>query len=229
MKSVSQMPCRTGFLLVAVLGAIILPFLFFGPAINVWTDRLIAHAETNRFMTGLSLTLLLASDILVPVPSSLVSTACGLTLGFLGGVAASFAGMSITTVAGYLLGRYTSGSVERLIGTNEVALLQTFQRRHGLWLLLALRPVPVLAEASVVFSGFLRQPFVRVLAVASLGNLAVSVVYSAVGVWGKLSDSFFPAFAASMALSGGLMGWMRFKNRAGVRAAAGTEEKDHGK
>ena len=90
-KANSQMPCRTILLLVAVLLVIILPFLCFGERINVWTDRLVAQAETNRVATGLLLTALLAADILVPVPSSLVSTACGMTLGFAGGTGASFA------------------------------------------------------------------------------------------------------------------------------------------
>ena len=216
MKANSQIPYRTILLLVAVLLVIILPFLVYGEAVNGWTDRLIAQAEANRFMTGLLLTALLAADILVPVPSSLVSTACGMTLGFVGGTGASFAGMSITAVVGYLIGRYASAPAEQLIGNNEIALLQTFHRRHGVWLLLALRPVPVLAEASVVFSGLSRQSFPRMLAVVSLGNLAVSAVYAAVGVWGKLSDSFIPAFAASLALSGLLIGWTRVKSRAGA-------------
>ena len=215
----SKIPWRTIFLLVAVLFAIIIPFLLYGEAINAWTDRLIAQAETRRLMTGLLLTLLLASDIIVPVPSSLVSTACGITLGFWGGTCASFMGMSITTVVGYLIGRYASSPAEQLIGKNEVALLQAFHQRHGLWLLLAMRPVPVLAEASVVFSGLSRQSFPYMLAVTSLGNLAVSVVYAAVGVWGKLSDSFIPAFAASMVLSGFLMGWMRVKSRTDASSA----------
>ena len=225
MKANSQIPCRTILLLVAVLLVIILPFLVYGEAVNGWTDRLIAQAEANRFMTGLLLTALLAADILVPVPSSLVSTACGMTLGFVGGTGASFAGMSITAVVGYLIGRYASAPAERLIGKNEIALLQTFHRRHGVWLLLALRPVPVLAEASVVFSGLSRHSFPQMLAVVSLGNLAVSAVYAAVGVWGKLSDSFVPAFAGSMALSGLLIGWTRLKGRAAARPApAGGRE-----
>ena len=213
MRADRKIPCRTIGLLLAVMLAIIVPFLMFGETINAWTGHLIEQAETRRFVTGLLLTLLLASDILVPVPSSLVSTACGMTLGFACGAGASFAGMSISTVTGYLIGRYASSPAERLIGKNEVAMLQAFQQRHGAWLLLALRPVPVLAEASVVFSGLSRRSFPQTLAVTAVGNVAVSAVYAAVGAWGRLSDSFIPAFAASMALSGLCLGWMRLKGR----------------
>lgn len=226
MKAKCQIPYRTLSLLVAVMLAIIVPFLLYGETINAWTGGLIEHAETNRLMTGLLLSLLLASDILVPVPSSLVSTACGMTLGFVGGLCASFVGMSVTAVAGYVIGRYASAPAEKLIGKNEVEMFRSFQQRHGVWLLLAMRPVPVLAEASVVFSGLSRQPFAQVLSMTALGNLAVSAVYAAVGVWGKLSDSFIPAFAASMALSGILMVWMRLRSRAG-RCAASAEGMEH--
>jgi uncharacterized membrane protein YdjX (TVP38/TMEM64 family) len=205
------MPVRSIALIVAVLLAIIAPFLLFGGAVDAWAGGVIARAESNRLLTGGLLALLLASDILMPVPSSLVSTACGMTLGFWGGTCASFAGMSVTALAGYCIGRYAAPSAARLIGAREAALLRDFHRRHGVWLLLVLRPVPVLAEASVVFSGVSRLPAGRVAAVTALGNLVVSAVYAAVGVWGSLSDSFIPAFLASMGLSGAMIAVMRMR------------------
>ena len=203
-------PCRILILLTLVMLAIIGPFCLFGHSVNMWTDRLIAHAESHRLMTGSVLTGLLAVDILMPVPSSLVSTACGLTLGFLGGTLASFIGMTFSATAGYFIGRYAASPAERLIGKDEVSLLKSFHARYGVWVLLALRPVPVLAEASVLFSGFSRQALPQFLAVSTLGNLAVSAVYAALGAWGRLSDSFLLAFGASMLLAGILMLWLRF-------------------
>jgi hypothetical protein len=50
-----------------------------------------------------------------------------------------------------------------------------------------------------------RQPFLHVIGIASLGNLTVSAVYAAIGTWGKVTDSFFPAFGAAIAVSGILM------------------------
>jgi len=207
-------PWRTLTLLLAVLLAVIVPFLLFGASVDAWAERVIARAAAHPFSTGALLTLLLASDILMPVPSSLVSTACGMTLGFAMGTLASFSGMSITTVAGYLIGRYASAPAEQVIGKSDVAFLRRFHERHGLWLLLALRPVPVLAEASVLFFGLSRRPFLPMLAVTAAGNLAVSAVYAAVGAWGKSSDSFLPAFGASILLSGVLLLGVRFKRKA---------------
>jgi uncharacterized membrane protein YdjX (TVP38/TMEM64 family) len=216
-QEVQTIPFRSIALVTAVMLAVIVPFLLFGGAVDAWAEGVIDRAGENRFLPGLLLALLLASDILVPVPSSLVSAACGMTLGFWGGTGASFAGMSVTALAGYLIGRYASPYAGRLIGERETALLRAFHRRHGVWLLLALRPVPVLAEASVVFSGVSRLPFRQVAAVTALGNLAVSAVYAAIGVWGSLSGSFVPAFLASMALSGAMIAVMRMKGKRGEK------------
>jgi len=204
-----KIPYRTLALFFAVALAIIIPFCLCGEAVTAWTHRLLSQTDAHRQTTGLLLVLLLASDIVMPVPSSLVSTACGMTLGFFGGALASFTGMTASSIIGYYLGRYASSAADKLIGSNETGLLNEFQAQHGVWLLLVLRPVPVLAEASVLFSGLSRQPFARVFAVTSLGNAAVSLVYAAVGTWGRVSDSFFPAFGASMLLSGVLFLWLR--------------------
>ncbi|HRR34321.1 MAG TPA: VTT domain-containing protein [Kiritimatiellia bacterium] len=200
-----RFPWRTVTLIVVVALAIIVPFLLAGARINAWAEAVIAQSVQNRLLAGCLLAGLLATDILVPVPSSLVSTACGMVLGFWIGTLASFVGMSITTAIGYLMGRYAAAPVGRLIGEAEFAMLEAFHRRHGVWLLLALRPVPVLAEASAVFSGVSRLPAARVVAVMALGNAAVSAVYAAIGAWGTCTDSFIPAFLVALALSGVMM------------------------
>ena len=202
---------RTFVLATLVLLAIVIPFLLFGQTLDAWTARLLTQAAARPLVTGALLALLLASDILLPIPSSLVSTACGMTLGLAGGAAASFLGMSASTAAGYLLGRWAAPAAERLLGSAETGRLRALFARHGAWMLLALRPVPVLAEASVLFSGISRQPPGRAALAASLGNAAVSCVYAAVGAWGRLSDSFLPAFAVSALLSALCLLSVRFR------------------
>lgn len=196
---------RTTLLALLVLILIGVSFWLYGPAIDAWTDRVIQQASSHPWQAGGWLTALLASDILLPVPSSLASVACGLALGFWGGLAASFLGMTISTILGYLLGVAASGKATRWLGEREKTMMAAFYDRYGLWVLLALRPVPMLAETSVLFSGVVRQPFLHVMGVASLGNLTVSAVYAAIGTWGKVTDSFFPAFGAAIVVSGLLM------------------------
>jgi 3-dehydroquinate synthase len=196
---------RTILLALLVLVLIGVSFWLYGPAIDAWTDRVIQQASSHPWQAAGWLTALLASDILLPVPSSLASVACGLALGFWGGLAASFLGMTISTILGYWLGFAVSGKASRWLGEREKTMMEAFYDRYGLWMLLALRPVPMLAEASVLFSGVARQPFLHVMGVAALGNLTVSAVYSAIGTWGKVTDSFFPAFGAALLVSGILL------------------------
>ncbi|MDD4101518.1 MAG: VTT domain-containing protein [Kiritimatiellae bacterium] len=206
-------------MLTTICLAIIVPFLVWGEVLNNAAGSLIGQAQERRLMVGMALTALLATDILLPVPSSLVSTACGMTLGFVGGTAASFIGMTISVMGGYLIGRCFAAYTAKMIGSDEVVLLKIFQERYGVWLLLIMRPVPVLAEVSVLFSGLSKHPFGRMLLMTAFGNLAVSAAYAAVGVWGGLSDSFIPAFVASVALSGLLMLLMRGASRKVVQAS----------
>lgn len=207
----SRVPWRSIVLIGAVVAGVIVPFVIFGDTITRFTQTWVQAAAQRPFATSAVLFALLVSDIVVPVPSSLVSTACGMTLGFFAGTVVSFLGMTVTSIVGYLLGRYGSSWAKRFVGTAEFALMQRFYQRHGVWVLLALRPVPVMAEVSVVFSGLSRAPFSRVLAATSAGNLVVSAVYASIGVWGTLSDSFVSAFFASIAVAAIMLAVLRIK------------------
>lgn len=197
----NRIPYKTLSLTVLTALAIIVPFCIWGDGINAWTERLLNQSGAHPMTTGLALVLLLASDIVLPVPSSLVSTACGMAFGFFGGAATSFAGMTVSAAIGYAIGRYASNAAGKLIGESETETLRTFHARNGVWLLLALRAVPALAEASVLFSGLARMPFGRTAAATTLGNAAVSLTYAAVGAWGRHADSFIPAFGVSILIS----------------------------
>ncbi|MFO7937660.1 MAG: hypothetical protein R6V06_08670 [Kiritimatiellia bacterium] len=77
--------------------------------------------------------------------------------------------------------------------------------KYGRWLVLAMRPVPVLAEASLLFAGIARQHFGRTMTTALIGNLVVSAIYAAVGAFGKLKENTLIAFTVSVLLSGIMM------------------------
>ncbi len=195
-------PLKTILLFLAVAFAIIVPFCLWGGAIDAWFEGQMKLASAHPGRTALVLFGLLATDIVLPVPSSLVSTCCGLTLGFPRGFMVSFMAMNVSAALGYALGRSGSRYAAKLIGSHDQKVLEGFAQNGGKWLLLLLRPVPVLAEASVLFSGIARQPIKRAAGEVLLGNAIVSAVYAAVGAWGQSADSMLPAFGATMAVSG---------------------------
>jgi len=208
---------RTTWLSLAVAAAILIPFAIFGERVDAAFSRWVSQAAAHPLRSAFVLVGLLVVDIVAPVPSSLVSTACGAILGFWGGLLASFAGMTISSVAGYGLGRWASGWTLRWVGKREAEALRQFESRYGIGFLVALRPVPVLAEASTVFAGLSRLPFPRALVALSLGNLGVSAVYAAVGAWGGDRDAFLAAFGAAILLTGLAMLWQKRRVAPGPR------------
>jgi len=126
--------------------------------------------------------LLLASDVFLPVPSSLVSTVCGMWWGVWLGTVVSTIGMTLGSVLGYGVGRWMgAGRVERWLGAEESQRLARLYARHGPWIVVILRPVPVLAEASTFFAGLSRMPATPFLVLSVAANLIVSIFYAALG------------------------------------------------
>ncbi len=193
---------RWTLLTAIALAAILLPFALWGESLTVWATSFVQDSE-NRPAVAAALGGLLATDILLPVPSSFVSTACGYLLGVELGAAVSWLGMTAGALFGYFLGRRPARALTRkLVGEAELQRASAAHARWGDWAVVVCRSVPVLAEASVVFAGVAGMPLRRFLLTAGLANLGVSLVYAAVGAWALRADSFLLAFAAAVALPG---------------------------
>jgi len=72
---------------------IILPFLLWGEAAETWVDQVLSDGS-SLWMLGAVIFLLLASDIVFPIPSSVVATASGAFLGIGLGTIVSAGGMT---------------------------------------------------------------------------------------------------------------------------------------
>jgi uncharacterized membrane protein YdjX (TVP38/TMEM64 family) len=188
---------------IIVLLLILVPFAIAGQRIDTWVASLIASAHHAPLTTGVILSCLLAADILIPTPSSIVSTACGQLLGILGGTLASTAGMTISCVAGYWLGRTAGKAAAVKMATPEdLQRMRRLAGRYGDWMLIIARPVPVLAETSVFYAGISMIPFGRFLFLTTIANISVSIVYASIGAASLSVNSFLSAFAASIILPG---------------------------
>ena len=186
-----------------ILALILVPFFLFGARIEQWTESRLQSPVLSRWFVALVLGGLLASDILLPVPSSMVSTACGFLLGVTLGSLTSFLGMAVSCAIGYWLGaRAGRAAAGGLVGAGQLARMESLGARWGSWIVVVCRPVPVLAEVSVVFAGMGRMPVGRFALLCGLSNLAISVVYALVGAFASHVDSFLFAFAASVLVPG---------------------------
>jgi uncharacterized membrane protein YdjX (TVP38/TMEM64 family) len=162
------------------LAAILVPFAIAGPFVETWAPR---HLQTQSGALAIAapIVTLLAVDVLLPVPSSIVSTLAGALLGFPAGFAASLVGMTLGCQLGYGLGRWGAPFVRRLIADDELARVSAHVERRGAWAFALLRPVPVLAEASAFWAGVMRVPPPRFFAVTLVANAAISAIYAAAG------------------------------------------------
>ncbi|HTM54263.1 MAG TPA: VTT domain-containing protein [Pirellulales bacterium] len=188
-------------LIVALALAIpIVPFLAFGAELEAWIAGWLDPPPGRAVIVSLTV-LALASDILLPVPSSLVSTAAGAQLGALLATAASWMGMTLGAVLGYWLARsFGRGVAVRLASHEDLDRLERVAGQYGVRLLVAARALPVLAEASVLLAGVARVPWRSFLLAVSLGNLGIAIVYSVLGQFARSEGELPLALAASIAL-----------------------------
>ncbi|MBM3739159.1 MAG: VTT domain-containing protein [Acidobacteria bacterium] len=182
-------------LLLGALALAVVPFLIWGSQVDTWVGRFV-ESRPPGWVSALVLAGLLAADIVAPVPSSIISTAAGALLGFPGGLITSWLGMNVACIAGYSLGAST---------TVDIAKIRRARDRYGDWVLVLFRPVPVLAEASVLFAGLTRTSRPRFVVLTFGANLGISAVYSAAGAWSSQKETFLYAFIASMLVPGVLL------------------------
>ncbi len=193
---------RTLILFAGVVGAIVVSFLLWGNELDAWILAQVKANASWRLLVAAILFLVLALDILLPVPSSVVSTLCGLYFGVFNGFLISFVAMNVSAGAGYALGRWCSAAAERFAGKREIETLRRIQQRGGAWLLLSLRPVPVLAETSVIFAGMGNYPVRNALPQVLIGNAVVSAIYVVVGAASRPCDhAFLYSFLGVMLIS----------------------------
>lgn len=132
----------------------------------------------------------LSTDILLPVPSSAVSTWAGGVLGIGWGTAASWLGMTVGATLGFALARWLGRPLAvRIARRDDLARRARTFETWGVLALVLTRPVPVFAEACVLLTGTMNLSWRRFLPTVMLANLAISLVYAAFGAFARSHDA----------------------------------------
>ena len=185
-----------------ILAFFIIPFLFIGDRIDIWTENFIQTADSQPVFVATVISFVIAADILLPVPANEANTAAGFFLGFMGGFISAFTGRTLGCIFGYWLGRKFGRPItRRFAGYNELKQVEKMNHRFGDWIILLFRSVPVLAEVSVLLAGVSKMSINRFLVLTTLANLGISAVFSAVGAFSATVNSFLLAFSASVIIS----------------------------
>jgi len=191
-------------LVALVLLVPVIPFVFIGEQSERWVvDNLLTGSllSDGKPLALLLVVIVLASDILLPVPSSGVMTFTGASLGWLAGSVLSFIGLMLSCLIGYLLGRYFGQPlVRRFVADDELQEMTNRLNKPGLWVLAGFRGVPVLAEASVLVAGVVRLAAGRFWLAVTVANLSISVIYNALGHYARGADWLVYALVISVLL-----------------------------
>ena len=181
-----------------VLAAILVPFFLLN-------DRL--QAATTAFLVGagditvaLAAVALLAGDMLLPVPSSLVSLAAAGALGMVWGAVAIWTGMTLGCLIGWATGRGLLAPLDRAVGERTT---DAGPSRWGVWAVILCRPVPVLAEMSVLVAAAKGMPLGVLMLACALANLPVALAYGWFGA-AYLGGVPMPWLLAAVALLCGI-------------------------
>jgi uncharacterized membrane protein YdjX (TVP38/TMEM64 family) len=189
------------WLTLAVVALILVPFFLFESYFTS-LGELAASGDVSVPWAVSIIGGLLALDVLLPVPSSVVSAAAGAFLGFWVGALVIWAGMTVSCLVAYVIGAWSSSLARRLVGVDGLQRAREIASRYGDLAIVVCRPVPVVAEASVIFAGVMHVPVVRFLGVCALANLGIAVGYAAIGAWAMSVDSFLLAFLGALAVPG---------------------------
>ena len=186
--------------MILVLAVPIVPFLLFGEQVEKGLDAWRSDPPAPIIVAG-AVVALLATDILLPIPSSLVCTLAGWELGAIGGAATAWTGMSLGAVLGFALARkFGPALVHWLVRPADLTRAAQLSERFGPALLVFSRGVPVLAEASVLLVGLHGLSWRRFLPPVLLSNLGLALAYAWFGQFAERYQWLPLALSISIAL-----------------------------
>lgn len=175
---------------------IIILFLVFGNLETLFIDFL---NKARGYQSSYAITsfFILASDIVLPVPSSIIMFTNGLVLGITKGSLLSVLSVMIGSVIGYYLGRFTSYGLKIKSGNNADSFIQ----RYGELAILVTRAIPILAESVCIVAGYNKMKFGYYIVLNLLGYIPVILVYSICGNAGYGKSAFILSVSASLLIS----------------------------
>lgn len=204
----------TRLLVVLTLAAVavpLIPFLAFGARL----DRLVADWLEPRPAPAVLAALevgVLAADLLLPVPSSMVATLGGAELGIAWGTACAFLGMTAGSLAGWWLGKAAGTRARARLDAADRRDLERRQQRLGPLLVVLTRPLPIVAEAAALVAGGSGMRLADFLPAAASGNLVIALLWSTAGALGRAADSLPLMLVWSLVIPVGLA-WLAVGGR----------------
>jgi len=182
------------FFISAIL--IIITFLLFEDLETFFVSSL--HAVSNHHLSYTLVSfLVLASDIILPVPSSIVMYTNGYVLGLFLGAMLSLIALMIGSVVGYYLGKFTSMGIKSTADERTQIILSNY----GTLSILVTRGIPIISESISIVCGYNQIPFKQYFIMNLIGYVPLCLLYAFCGSIGYNRDTFLISFGCSLLIS----------------------------
>jgi uncharacterized membrane protein YdjX (TVP38/TMEM64 family) len=175
-----------------ILAGILVPFGIWGEHF----DAIFSLSGTQQWITShgswawLAGVLLLMSDLLLPVPSTIIMSALGLIYGWWQGGLLASSGAFCAGMLAYATCRWLGRPAAFwLAGQHALERGERLFQKHGGWLVALSRWMPVLPEAIACLAGLVRMEVMAFTLALACGCVPVGFVFAAIGALGKSSPS----------------------------------------
>lgn len=160
--------------------------------------------------SALAIVAVLAADVLLPVPSSVVMILSGAAFGVVYGSALALLGSVLGEWLGFELARrYGLALASRMAGATDLAHVNRFFDRHGALAVMVTRPIPVVMETMSLVAGLSGMRRVTFLLASLIGTLPIVVLYAYAGAMSRQVGNLLPAVIILIAVAGG--GWLLYR------------------
>ncbi|MXV15661.1 TVP38/TMEM64 family protein [Hufsiella ginkgonis] len=179
-----------------VVAIVIVSFLLFNTLESYFTTLLNDVSKHRGTYSGISM-LVLAFDIVLPVPSSIVMYMNGYVLGMGYGSLTSLTALMVSSLAGYYIGKFTSFSIRSEHDERANSILT----RYGMVAVLLSRGIPVLSESVCVVCGYNGMPLQKYLLLNLAGYAPLCMLYAFCGSQGYDQGIFLLSLGCSLGIS----------------------------
>lgn len=187
-------------LVIGIVAIPLIPLIFLGEPLQEAAVLWQKQEFDPRVMAGLLFSLL-ALDLFLPVPSSLVSTVAGAQLGLVTGTIVTFLGLSTGAALGFGLAKCARPALRKgWLDERDASALGKFADTWGTATLVVTRALPILAEAAILLVGIQGLSWRRFWPPVLLANGGIAVAYAAFGQFAAEQEWLVVALAISAGL-----------------------------
>lgn len=192
---------RLLFVFIGLAGIVLLSFFLFGANFtSTFThDGSVAWLSRYGGWAWAAAVALLASDLLLPIPATIVMSALGYLYGTFGGGLISAAGSFVSGSIGYWLCRLAGEKAAlRILGRKDYDRAKRMSHNVGGWLVVLSRWLPVFPEVIACIAGLTRMPAGYFHLALACSSLPLGFTYAWIGHTGVTQPMLAIAFSAGV-------------------------------